>query len=51
MDIDDEDVADFLIGYAQACVNAGIEPMPINALAALAQAILNESVAGAHVMH
>ena len=40
MGLDDDDLIDFLDGYADACAKAVVEPLPITALAALVDALL-----------
>ena len=45
MDPDDE-LATFLTRYEDACAEAGVEPLPMEDLSALASAILSGAVAG-----
>ena len=51
MDIDADELADFLAAYADACDKAGVEPLPIDDLAALAEAMLASTVAASQVLH
>jgi hypothetical protein len=50
MELDDDEVAAFLARYADACADAGIEPLPMDDLRALAEAILTGRVAGSQTL-
>ena len=50
MDFDDDEVAAFLARYAGACANARIEPLPMDNLSALAEAILTGRLAGSQTL-
>jgi hypothetical protein len=45
------DVTDFFADYVQACTDAGVEPLPMDVFAWLAQAILRAHVAGLQTLH
>ena len=42
--MDDDELTDFLAAYAEVCTEAGIDPLPADALAALARAMLTGSL-------
>jgi hypothetical protein len=51
MGFDDDDLAEFLDRYDEACVESGVEPLSANDLAVLADAMLTRGVAGSHHLH
>ena len=51
MDLDDDRVADFVIRYAAACAEAGVDPLPMEDLAALAEAMLTGNVSASQTLH
>jgi hypothetical protein len=44
MDLEDDALRDFLNDYADACAQAGVDPLPLGDLAALAAAVLAGTV-------
>jgi hypothetical protein len=50
-DSDDDDLQDFLDRYAACCAQAGITPLPLDALAVLASALLTGLAPGATTLH
>jgi len=51
MALDEGDLADFLAAYQDVCVQADVEPLSIDILAALAQAMLTGAVMAAQTQH
>jgi hypothetical protein len=51
MDLDDDALLNFLNDYADACVQAGVDPLPLDDLAALAEALLAGIVVRAVTRH
>lgn len=51
MDVDADELADFLAAYANACHQAGVEPLPMDQLAVLAEALLTGAVAALQTQH
>jgi hypothetical protein len=52
MDSDaDDDLADFLARYADACADAGVAPLPPAALAELAEALLTGTAIAESTLH
>ena len=50
VEFDDDEVAAFLAQYADACADAGIEPLTMDDLSALAEAMLTGRVAGSQTV-
>ena len=44
MEIDDDELSDFVAAYAEVCAGAGIDPLATDALAVLAEAMLAAGV-------
>jgi hypothetical protein len=51
MALDEDDLADFLAAYQDACAEAGFEPLSIDILAALAEGMLTGIVMTAQTQH
>ena len=51
MDLDDDTVADFVTRYVAACAEVGVDPLPIEDLTALAEAMLTGNVSASQTLH
>ena len=51
MDPDDDDLTGFLMRYVDACADAGVEPLPLATLAALAGVLLTSNALTQITLH